>query len=46
MIAVISSVLAFMAGFAFCLLCLVKCSNEKWYEIRQKIEEARAENDV
>ena len=46
MITVISSILAFASGFVFCLFCLVKCSNEKWYEIRHKIEEARKENDV
>ena len=50
MIAVISSVLAFFSGFLFCLLCLAKCSREKWNEVKDVIEKVRKdeeeENDV
>ena len=41
MIALISSILAFAAGFAFAILCLVYCSEEKWQNFKNSVERAR-----
>lgn len=41
MITLISSILAFAAGFLFSILCLIKCSDEKWRKFRDAVENAR-----
>ena len=41
MITLISSILAFAAGFLFLILCLTKCSDEKWRKFRDAVEKAR-----
>lgn len=41
MITFISSVLAFVAGFLYSILCLIKCSDEKWRKFRDAVEKAR-----
>ena len=41
MITFISSILAFAAGFLFCLVCLVKGSDEKWEKFKNAVEKAR-----
>lgn len=47
MIALISSILAFAVGFVFSILCLVKCSEEKWQNFKNAVEKARREeNDI
>lgn len=38
---IISSLLAFAAGFVFSIICLMKCSKEKWEKFRDAVEEAR-----
>lgn len=40
---IISSLLAFAAGFAFSLFCALKCSDEKWEKFKKTVEENRAE---
>ena len=47
MITLISSILAFAVGFVFAILCLVKCSEEKWQTFKNAVEESRRKyNDV
>lgn len=41
MITFISSILAFASGFLFLILCLTKCSDEKWRKFRDSVEKAR-----
>lgn len=40
-ICLLSSLLAFAAGFAFLLLCALKCSDEKWEKFKKTVEESR-----
>lgn len=40
-ICLLSSVLAFIAGFLSALACLTKCSKEKWDRVKRAIDEAR-----
>lgn len=42
-ICIISSLLAFAAGFAFSLFCALKCSDEKWEKFKNEVEKQRAE---
>lgn len=44
-ICILSSVLAFCAGFLFCLLSMTKCSQEKWEKIKTAIEKARVDSN-
>ena len=38
---ILTSVLAFIAGFIFSIFCLVSCSDEKWRTFRDAVEEKR-----
>lgn len=40
-VCILSSVLAFAAGFLFSIFCLIKCSKDKWERFRNAVEEAR-----
>ena len=47
MITLISSILAFAAGFVFSIFCLAYCSEEKWQNFKNAVDRARRkENDV
>ena len=41
MISFISYILAFAAGFLSSILCLIKCSDEKWRKFRDAVEKTR-----
>lgn len=40
-ICILSSVLAFCAGFIFAFITLAKCSQEKWERMKKVIDETR-----
>lgn len=40
-ICLLSSILAFVSGFLVSIVCLVKCSDEKWQRFRDAVDEAR-----
>ena len=40
-VCILSSVLAFCAGFIFAFLTLAKCSKEKWERMKKVIDETR-----
>jgi hypothetical protein len=41
MITLISSILAFAAGFVFAIFCLAYCSEENWQNFKNAVEKAR-----
>ena len=42
-ICIISSLLAFAAGFAFTLFCALRCSDETWEKFKKAVDKERAE---
>lgn len=45
-ITLISSILAFVAGFLFFLYATTVCTDENWKKLKNAIEKARKKNDV
>lgn len=41
-ICIISSILAFIAGFAFTLFCSLRCSDETWERFKKTVDKERA----
>ena len=42
-ICIISSVLAFCAGFLFALICALKASDQSWEKFKHTVDKSRAE---
>ena len=41
MITLISSILAFAAGFVSLIYCLIHCSEKKWQKFKNSVDKAR-----